>query len=247
MMSPTNSQLDALRPTLLSAYENEGLWGEHDYSLDLPVGLERGADQYLAYLTLVYTISGGRDPETLWKAASEAFEAGPQLFDPQFLAYTKPKDIEDRLHNQKLSHKKKADATVWQRTGQALVMRAKGSVNQFLKDHDYDARRLIKTLKENKATFLVLSGDQTAPRWLYGLAKAGSKDIKGAANLPVPASPAAQRALEALQTERDMVPAELFSALDALGRRGCAQRPEGSPSCPVAKECPVASHCRYGS
>lgn len=245
MTTPTSKQNDTWRQLLLSAYEGQGLWGEFDYSVELTHDLERGSDHHLAYLTLVYAISGGRNPETLWQAARETITEDPELFDPQFLAYAKPQALAERLDIHKLTHKKKADATVWQRTGQAMVMRAKGSVNLFLEEHDFDAQRLMKTLKDHKATFLVLSGDQTAPRWLYGLTQAGEKAIKGAGELPVPVSPAAARALEALRAEGETVPAELFSALDALGRRGCAQRPESALRCPVAAECPVASFCRY--
>lgn len=237
----------AARSKLLSAYEGDGLWGEVDFSRELPKDIDLGSDTHLAYLTQVYATSGGRDPELLWASARQTFVADPELFDPKFLAYIKPKEIVDRLNLYQLSHKRKADAAVWQRIGQALVMRAIGSVQQLLAAHNFDAISLMKMLKQSKATFLVLSGPQTGPRWLYGLAKAGGQPIKGADQLPIPNSPAISRALDALSIERKRVPAEVFSPLDALGRRGCANRPAGEILCPVAAECPVASYCRYAS
>lgn len=236
----------AVRAVLLEAFNDRGLWGEKDSAWLLPPGMARGRDPHLAYLTLVFGISGGREPEALWQAARQTVATDPELFKPQFLAYTKPAAIADRLKQPGIAWKK-SDVTVWQRLGQALVMRADGSVQQLLADHNFDAPRLLAMLQQNKTTFPVLSGPQTAPRWLYGLAQAGDQPLKGAARLPVPVSPAARRALDALLIEADEVPAEIFTALDALGRLGCRQKRPSQTKCPVAVACPVAAYCQYGS
>lgn len=231
---------------LRDAYRTTGLWGESEAPRPLPEGVERGSDAHLAYLTLVYTISGGREPVQLWEAARTAYAARPDLFDPQFLAYIKPQEIEQSLHELMLTRKRKSEATVWQRIGQALIMRAGGSVGQLLANHAYQAATLRRMLADNKATFPVLSGPQTAPRWLYGLANAGQQPLEGAGQLPVPVSPDVARAMEALQVTGQHVSAEIFDALSALGRRGCKQRPPGEPLCPVRRPCPVSEFCQYG-
>lgn len=175
------------------------------------------SDSHLAYLTLVYTISGGRDPDQLWPAAFATYTADPQLFDPQYLAWAKPAALLPSLRAHGLS-RKKSEATVWQRVGQALVMRAGGSVQKLLADHDYDAYKLMAMLAKSKTIFPILSGPQTAPRWLYGLATLGEQPISHAADLPVPVSPAVTRALTSLNLEADVVPADLFEELDGIGR-----------------------------
>ena len=236
----------AIRTTLLAAYDSGALWGETDPTWPLPAGMARGEDRHLAYLTLVFGLSGGRDPVPLWQAARQTAVTDPELFAPQFLAYTKPADFADRLQQPGIA-RKKSDVTVWQRLGQALVMRAGGSVRQLLDDHAYDAPALLAMLQESKTTFPVLSGPQTAPRWLHGLARAGDQPIKGADRLPVPVSKAASRALNAFMIDGDKVSAEIFPALDALGRLGCKRRPSNQPTCPVASVCPVAAYCQYGT
>jgi len=235
----------AIRTTLLAAYDSGELWGETDPAWPLPQGMVRGEDRHLACLTLVYGISGGRAPVPLWQAARQTAVTDPELFEPQFLAYTKPAAISDRLRQPGIA-RKKSDVTVWQRLGQALVMRAGGSVKQLLADHAFDAPKLLAMLQASKTTFPVLSGPQTAPRWLYGLTQAGGRPIEGAERLPVPVSPAASRALDALMIEADEVSAEIFPALDALGRLGCRQRRPSQAKCPVAAVCPVAAYCQYG-
>lgn len=246
-MSIPNSakRRETIRARLLAAFESGDLWGGTDPAYLLPQGMTRGEDRHLAYLTLVYGISGGRDPSSLWQAAGQTTVTDPELFAPQFLAYTKPSVIADRLRRPGIAQKK-SDITVWQRLGQALVMRAGGSVRKLLADHAFAAHKLLTMLQENKTTFPVLSGPQTAPRWLYGLTRAGDQSLAGADRLPVPVSPAANKALDALMVDADTVSAEIFPALDALGRLGCRQRRPSQAKCPVADACPVAIYCQYG-
>jgi hypothetical protein len=66
----------------------------------------------------------------------------------------------------------------------------------------------------SKTTFTVLSGAQTAPRWLYGLSTVGEQPIQGAGELLVPVSPAVARALW-----RRNVPAELLGRLELWSRQ----------------------------
>lgn len=237
---------EAIRAILLAAYESGRLWRETDPAWPLPAGMTRGEDPHLAYLTLVYGLSGGRDPVPLWQAARQTAVTDPALFAPHFLAYSNPAAISDRLRQSGIA-RKKSEVTVWQRLGQALLMRAGGSVRQLLTDHTFDAQKLLTMLQDNKTTFPILSGPQTAPRWLYGLAQAGDQPIKGAARLPVPVSAAVGKALAALNIEGKKVSAEIFPALDALGRLGCKRRPSAQPTCPVAAVCPVAGYCQYGT
>ncbi len=242
----TNERITAVRQTLLTAYRETGLWGVAQPDWPLPETLTRGEDAHLAWLTLTYTVSGGRDPARLWPAARAAYAAKPDLFDPQVLAYARPNTLLEPLREYRLTQKAKSEATVWQRIGQALVMRAAGSVSRLLADYDFSAPALWQMLQNNKATFPVLSGRQTGPRWLCGLASAGGQPLTGAARLPAPPSPAGKRALAALQISGRQVSAEIFAPLDLLGRRGCAQRKANQTTCPAAGECPVAGFCRYG-
>ena len=242
----TNERVTAVRQTLLAAYRETGLWGVTQPDWPLPETLKRGEDAHLAWLTLVYTVSGGRDPAQLWPAARTAYVARPDLFDPQVLAYARPDTLIEPLRAYRLAQKVKSEATVWQRIGQALVMRAAGSVSQLLAGYDFSAPALWQMLQSNKVTFPVLSGPQTGPRWLYGLAATGGQPLTGAARLPVPPSPPGKKALAALQISGKQVSAEIFAPLDLLGRRGCAQRKPGQTSCPAAGACPVAGFCRYG-
>lgn len=234
-----------IRTTLLAAYADPGLWGESYPARPLPTDMERGNDAHLAYLTLVYTISGGRDPSQLWTAARQTFAANPELFDPRYLAHARPADLVDRLSTNRLTKKSKSEATTWQRIGQALVMRAGGSVRQLLANNDHNARSLMEMLGRSKTTFPVLSGPQTAPRWLYGLATDGEQPLDHADRLPVEPSPAGERALAALMIDADQVTTKTFAPLDALGRLGCKQRKPSQKVCPVAEECPVARFCQY--
>ncbi len=242
----TNERVTAVRQTLLAAYRETGLWGVTQPDWPLPEMLKRGEDTHLAWLTLVYTVSGGRDPAQLWPAARAAYAARPDLFDPQTLAYTRPNTLIEPLRAYRLTQKAKSEATIWQRIGQALVMRAAGSVSQLLAEYDFSAPALWQMLQSNKTTFPVLSGPQTGPRWLHGLASAGGQPLAGADRLPVPLSPAGEKAMAALEISGTQVSAEIFAPLDLLGRRGCAQRKPRQTSCPAAGECPVAGFCGYG-
>jgi hypothetical protein len=209
---------EEIRAALRVRDEGQWLAGEEDSAvLPQPATLSPGSDAHLAYLTLVYTISGGREAGPLWRAAAETYAADAQLFEPQFLAYAKPAELLPRLRAHGLV-RKKSEATVWQRIGQALVMRAGGSVQELLADHAYDADKLMGMLARSKTVFPVLSGPQTAPRWLYGLATVGQQPITGAADLPVPVSAAVERALASLSLEAEKVPADLFEVLEGIGR-----------------------------
>ena len=90
-------QLQEIRDRLLQAYNQDGLWGVINPVWELPQNIERGSDEHLSFLTLVYTISGGREPVQLWKAARQTFVEDAELFNPQFLAYAKPAFLIDRL------------------------------------------------------------------------------------------------------------------------------------------------------
>ena len=238
-------QREEIRDRLVTAYAAGGLWGVTEPAWLLPSGMVRGTDEHLAYLTLVYTISGGREPQMLWAAARQTFAADAALFDPQFLAFANPPTLAPRLQKHGLSQKPMSEATVWQRIGQALVMRAGGSVIRLLADHENDALQLLAMLANSKTTFPVLSGPQTAPRWLYGITAVGQYPLKNSDQLTVPVSPAAARALDSLTLPASQVSAGVFDALDALGRYGCSQRKPASTVCPVAPSCPVADFCQY--
>lgn len=235
-----------MRSRLLAAYQSTGLWGETNPARPLPDGFERGSDPHLAYLTLVTTLSGGRSPTQLWIAARQTAVSDPDLFNPHFLAYAKPQDLIGRLQAHRLTQKPKSEATTWQRIGQALVMRAGGSVHKLLADHAHDAQKLMAMLARSKTTFPVLSGPQTAPRWLYGLAAVGQQPLSHADRLPIPVSPAAARALTALNVRGSKVTAPMFAPLDALGRLGCLQKAPDDMHCPAADICPVSEFCQYG-
>ncbi len=239
-------QKEALRTRLLDAYTKDGLWGVTNPAWALPDGVVRGSDEHLAFLTLVYTISGGREPQQLWTAARQTFAEDAQLFDLQFLAYAQPKTLISRLNVHGLSKKRTSEATVWQRIGQALVMRAGGSVQKLLAEYDDDAQKLLAMLTANKATFPILSGAQTAPRWLAGLTAVAQHPLRHIEKLPVPLSPHAKRALTNLAIDTDKISALAFDAVDALGRYGCQQRKTTDVICSVADECPLARFCLYG-
>lgn len=234
-----------IRDRLVAAYAEGGLWGGTDPAWPLPEGVARGTDAHLAYLTLAYAISGGREPQAMWAAARQTFTDDAQLFAPHFLAHAKPVALVPRLQAHGLSQKPTSDATVWQRIGQALVMRAAGSVSRLLADHESDALKLLAMLANSKTTFPVLSGKQTAPRWLNGVTAVAQYPLKNSDQLVVPVSPAAARALDALTLSASKISAAAFDAVDALGRYGCAQRKPAQAHCPVAVSCPVARFCRY--
>ncbi len=243
---PTPKQLMRIRETLINTYAQTGIWGEMQPAWSLPEGVARGSDVHLAYLTFVFTISGGREPISLWQSAQTTFRATPTLFDPRIVAHQQPAALIKPLRAHGLLRKAKSNATVWQRIGQALVMRANGSVQKLLADNHYDALMLLTMLNRNKTTFPILSGKQTAPRWLYGLAHEGQQPLSHAASLPVPVSPKATLALEGLEIQTSQVSAAVFTPLDALGRQGCHQRQPSQKQCPVAQQCPVARYCRFG-
>ncbi|MDH5507659.1 MAG: hypothetical protein OEZ02_10595 [Anaerolineae bacterium] len=234
-----------IRQIISPAYVGSGIFGLRDPARPLPPGLQRGEDSHLAYLTLVYAISWGREPQQLWQSAAQTHASDPEIFNLKFLAYANPKDLITRLSTFKLIKKIKTDATVWQRTGQAVVMRASGSLSTLLVDHNYDAAALQTMLQKNKATFPVLSGKQTAPRWLHGLATAGAQPIIGSANMPVPPSPAAQKAMQSLHLNGSTLPADLFAPLDQLGAIGCKPNQRGTSTCKAHLQCPVSIHCQF--
>lgn len=239
-------QREEIRDRLITAYAEGGLWDVTNPAWPLPEGVTRGTDAHLAYLTLVYTISGGREPQKLWAAARQTFADDAALFDPHFLAYAQPTTLEPRLKKHGLCQKPTSEATVWQRIGQALVMRAGGSVTKLLADHEDDALQLLAMLSNSKTTFPVLSGAQTAPRWIYGITAVAQHPLKNSEQLIVPISPAAANALEAFTLSASYISAGAFEAIDALGRYGCSQHKAKQPVCPASSSCPVADLCQYG-
>jgi len=239
------AELAEIRAKLLAAESVTGLWETAVPQQTVPPGMTAGEDSHLAYLTLVYAISGGREPGSLWTAARALAETNSKLFDPTHLAYSKPANLLPPLQDAGVI-RKKSEATVWQRIGQAIVMRGQGSVKAILAAHEYDAEKLLAMLQTNKTTFPMLSGPQMAPRWLWGLAREGQQPLTGAAQLPVPVSPAAKQALTNLEIEANAVSAEIFDVLDKLGRIGCVQQ-RGKMFCPVVTQCPVSPHCQFGS
>jgi hypothetical protein len=231
-----------IREALLTAYNGEGIFGEGNEVAKMPASLIPASDAHLAYLTLVLTISWGRDPVTLWQAARQTYEADPELFDPRYLAYVKkPQDLLERL---KPLTRSRGDATTWQRTGKAIVMRGQGSIIVILAEYEWDAEKLLAMLAENKATFPVWSGEQTAPRWVWAMENAGIQPLTNTHQLQVPLSESGQLALSNLRLTSEKVSAAMFAPVEALGRRGCRER-DGEPLCPVAKQCPVASFCQF--
>lgn len=243
----SDDRLAQLRAALLAAYEEGALWGNSRPQFVLPEGVARGGEQHLIFLTLVYAISGGREAEALWSAARAAYEAEPSLFDPKTLAYAQPQAFVEPLKAHGVSQKGKVDGVTWHKIGKAIVMRGQGSVKTILETYNDDAKALLTMLNENKTTFPVLSGAQTGPRWLWGLASAGEQSLKGAARLPVSVSAAVERALDSLQISFGVISVEVWEAAAVLGERGCRQRPLSASVCPVATACPVSLFCRYQS
>lgn len=241
----SDERLQAIRTTLLATYEAGLLWDNQRPQFLLPEGVGRGSEAHLIFLTLVYAISGGREPEQLWAAARAAYAAEPSLFTPHTLAYAQPQAFVEPLKQYSVVQKGKTEGVAWHKIGKALVMRGQGSVRPILEKYEFEARALLEMLQENKTTFPLLSGEQSGPRWLWGLATAGEQPLQDAARLPVPPSAAVARALEALQLEFAVVSAEIWEAADTLGRRGCVQRKPSQRVCPVAKACPVVAFCRY--
>lgn len=239
-------QLREIRDRLIHTYAETGMWGVTNPAWGLPEGVKRGSEVHLAFLTLVYTISGGREPVQLWNAARQTFAEDAELFDLRFLAYANPATLTDRLHIHGVTKKKTSEATVWQRIGQAIVMRADGSVKGLLANYAYDGKKLMEMLANSKTTFPVLSGKQTAPRWLYGLTAVGLQPLIHVEKLPVPLSPQAKRVLDGLAIQTGQLSALAFDPVDALGRYGCSQRERGQTACPAAAQCPIARFCRYG-
>ncbi|GAB4273752.1 MAG: hypothetical protein Kow0080_21550 [Candidatus Promineifilaceae bacterium] len=240
-------RLQEIRWLLLAAYAEGEMWGVGAPERPLPAELVRGSEIHLAFLTLVFAVSGGRDPVQLWAAARDTFQADPELFNPTLLAYTSPETVTSRLRAYGLIRKPRSESVVWQRIGQALVMRAGGSVRQLVEAQDREGNRLLAYLQQNKTTFPVLSGRQTASRWIYGLAFAGDVAITGADSLPVPVSPAVRQAMRNLDVAGDRVTTAVFGPLDLLGRHGCRKRARSATICPVADNCPVTRFCRYGN
>lgn len=241
----SNERLTQLRTTLLAAYNAGELWDNSRPQFLLPKGVQRGSEEHLVFLTLVYAISGGRDAEALWSAARAAYDTDPTLFEPKTLAYAQPQAFVKTLKKHSLSQKGKVDGVTWHKIGKAIVMRGQGSVKKILEKYDYDAQALLEMLGENKTTFPLLSGPQTGPRWLWGLATAGEQPLTGAARLPVPVSSVAERALDSLQLQFEVISAEVWEAAAALSQRGCKQRPVTESVCPVAMACPLTPFCRY--
>ena len=234
-----------IRHALQTAYAQEGLWGESQPPHLLPEGVERGDETHLVFLTLVYTMSGGRDPIPLWTAARQALPQFPHLFDPQHLARANPRTLQEPLRQTGLTAKA-SEATVWHKIGKALVMRGRGSVSAILAQAEYDALAVWEMLQQSKTTFPVLSGEQTAPRWLAGLVAHGGQSLANLGKLALPASAAGQGALANLGIEGELVSAVMWDAVHALGRLGCRQQ-QGTNGCPLAPECPIASFCRWGN
>lgn len=242
-MSRSLETRQRIRQKLLDAYDEAGLWEEHQPIRPLPPNVTRGSAAHLAFLTLVFTISGGREPTQLWDAARITYGRDPHLFAPDLLARANPKELVAPLQADGLL-RKKSYATVWQRIGQAIIMRG-GSVSALLAREDNDALQLLDMLAKSKSTFPVLSGEQTAPRWLYGLATIGEQPLKHADKLIVPLSPEAEKVLGNLEIDGERVSAEMFAPLTALGRYGCQQRRKSQAKCPAAAACPVAAECQY--
>jgi hypothetical protein len=241
----TINQRAHIRHALQTAYEQEGLWGERPAPHALPEGVERGDETHLVFLTLVYTMSGGRDPIPLWTAARQALPQFPHLFDPQHLARANPRTLQEPLRQTGLTAKA-SEATVWHKIGKALVMRGRGSVSAILAEAGHDALAVWDMLQRSKTTFPVLSGEQTAPRWLAGLVAHGGQPLANLDKLALPASAAGQMALANLGWKGELVSAVVWDAVQALGRTGCHHRP-AEARCPVAAQCPVAQFCRWGS
>lgn len=238
---------EALRRALLTGYRKGQMWGFERPSAVVPDGLERGCDTHLIFLTLTMALSPGREPVALWGAARAALASDPELFDPMFLAYLKPPDLKglhERLNQSGLTSGR-SDTTTWQRIGKALVMRGQGSVLNLLEKHEFEADKVMAMLAESKTTFPVLSGEQTAPLWLYALAVDGGVGLGGVEALFLPLSPAGELAAVGLDIENHLFTVPVWAPLDVLGRLGCAQR-EGEAVCPAADGCPVAAFCRFG-
>lgn len=236
---------EQIRQLLLPPFAAGTLFDSSESASTVPTTLgERGSDAHLAYLTLGYTISSGRSDSGYWQTLANAAEVDAELFDPRFLAYVNPKKIQPRLRATRITSKPSL-ATVWQRIGQALVMRAKGSVQTLLTDHDYDAIKLMAMLADSKTTFPMLSGEQTAPRWLAGLAREGAQPLSGVQMLQIAAVRTAMLAMDGLQMTGETLPADLFDPLTQLGAVGCKQHVDSVARCPVAADCPIAQLCRF--
>lgn len=239
-----NTNAHAIGQALYNAYTQKGLWGETNPAHPLPGGVYRGDDAHLTYLTLVYAVSGGRDPVPLWAAARTTFDQYPQLFDTTRLAYANPRTLYPVLRGNGII-RRQSEATVWQKTGQALMMRGRGQLSAILAECNYDALELWEMLQQSKTTFPVLSGPQTGPRWLAGLAAEGAQPLANIKQLTLDVSAAGGEAMVNLGLAGTQVSATMWNALHALGSKGCRQRKAPASDCPTAETCPVEQWCQW--
>lgn len=137
----------------------------------LPVGMDKGSNDHLLYLTLVSSVAYLRKEERLWPAARETWEDEEKryLFYPDKILSSDPvtvdKDLKDynvfinplvlkhwsvgKLKSVDRRSLRENDLQIWINMANALSEH-QSDVEQFFKDYDYDAVKIVNLFSTGK-------------------------------------------------------------------------------------------------
>lgn len=155
----------------------------------LPRGVARGSLEHINFITLTVSIDYQRNAIKLWESSRKCFE-DPEtryLFDPDVLQTISHEMIIKDMKKHGLSKKPIKDAGIWARVSKSFSQNWNGDPREFLRDCDWNALQVLKTLKTNRSDYPYLSGNKIAPLWLRMLRdNVGITNFKNLDKVPIP-------------------------------------------------------------
>jgi hypothetical protein len=256
---------------LLRAYRGDGVLGESSMPEHiLPQGLERGSPEYLNFLTLTVAIDYMRDADALWAAGRRTY-ADPEtryLYSPRRVIGTGISTLIEDMTKYRLAKRPAKDVQqIWQSICLTLVHHFDAEVYNLLGRVDFDAPRLLETIRNPHYRFPYLKGPKIGPLWIRMLEDSWQgHHLNGLGVLPIPVDVhiatatvmtgcvrgpfvgAFEELANAVRTvwfdacrNTPHYPLQLDQPLWHLSRRGC--RAPASVPCACGKRCPVGAFC----
>lgn len=261
---------------LVAAFNDpkRGIFGHVDMPEgEPPVGVERGSEEHIRFITLTVAIDYMKDAHLLWASSRKAHgdQRYKYLYDLRAVTSKDETIVAQDLIDSGLARYGNNDAKTWKTVSSAILSELQGDLSGFLRRMEYRGEKIIGYLRESRraSKFPYLKGYKIAPLWVRMLHDVCNVPIVDLAKLPIPVDVHIARATFTtgcawgaysgtigdlrkriedywfeVCKETTLIPFDLDEPLWNLSKFGCKQyHPDG---CSKLRECPVGKYCVRG-
>ena len=175
---------------LVELLKADGISGHRDMPESLPPkGVDRGSYEHVLFITMTVAIDYMRDAPELWQSSRETY-GDPEtnwVFVPTEVGRRSRDELVLALQKHKLSRKPRRDALeIWHVIADTLERGFSSDPRKLLENCNFDAKKVMATIKSRKREFPYLSGTKILPLWLRMLKDEADLQMSNMDQMPIP-------------------------------------------------------------